>query len=133
ETPMPAKIEDTEVAVEIKAVEKEEAAKEEAAKEEAKQPQQQTKTVTQTAEPETAPASSGVVYKVQILATVKDIPLEARNFNGLDVLSRERFKNLYRYMYGNANSLEQAKRLKSQADAKGYPTSYIVAYKDGNR
>src|SRR5690606_31046312 len=76
---------------------------------------------------------SGVVFKVQILATVKDIALEGRNFNGLDVLSRERHKNLYRYMYGRASSLDGAKELKTHADAKGYPTSYIVAYKDGIR
>lgn len=80
-----------------------------------------------------APTEAGVVYKVQLLATVKDIALEGRNFNGLDVLSRERYKNLYRYMYGRAPDMEGARALKAQADAKGYTTSYIVAYKDGVR
>ena len=37
------------------------------------------------------------------------------------------------YMYGNANNYEAAKRLKNDADAKGYTTSYIVAYKNGVR
>src|SRR5690606_17465602 len=78
-------------------------------------------------------ADSGVVYKVQILATVKDIALEGRNFKGLDVLSRERYKNLYRYMDGRASSLEGARELRAHADAKGYTTSYIVAYRDGVR
>jgi N-acetylmuramoyl-L-alanine amidase len=36
-------------------------------------------------------------------------------------------------MYGNASTLEEAKQLKSNADAKGYTTSYIVAYKNGKR
>lgn len=130
ETAVTSGVEDSEVAVEIKAVEKEESVEKET-----KEPTEETVGNTEKTDRETAaaPARSGVVYKVQILATVKDIPLEARNFNGLDVLSRERFKNMYRYMYGNASSLDQAKRLKSQADAKGYPTSYIVAYKDGER
>lgn len=76
---------------------------------------------------------SDVVFKIQLLASAKNIPLNGQNFNGLDQLSREPFKNLYRYMYGNASTLEEAKRLKSNADAKGYTTSYIVAYKNGKR
>lgn len=83
----------------------------------------------------TAPAAnkSDVVFKIQLLASAKSIPLNGQNFNGLDQLSREPFNNLYRYMYGNASTLEEAKRLKSNADAKGYTTSYIVAYKNGKR
>src|SRR5690606_36765316 len=79
------------------------------------------------------PGEHGVVYKVQILATVKDIALTGSNFKGLGELSRERYKNLYRYMYGNATTLEGARQLKAEADAKGYTTSYIVAYRDGVR
>ncbi len=74
-----------------------------------------------------------VVFKVQLLASAKSIPLRPERFNGLDVLSREPYKNLYRYMYGEASTLEEAKKLKSQADSKGYPTSFIVAYKNGKR
>ena len=36
-------------------------------------------------------------------------------------------------MYGSTPSYKDAKLLKSNADIKGYPTSYIVAYKDGVR
>ena len=80
-------------------------------------------------------AKESVVFKVQILASSKLIPLEGANFKGLDQLSKERIpnKNIYRYMYGEANTLEDAKRLKANADAKGYATSYIVAYKNGLR
>ncbi|WP_222983910.1 N-acetylmuramoyl-L-alanine amidase family protein [Flagellimonas meishanensis] len=81
----------------------------------------------------TASSKKDVVFKVQLLASAKNIPLRAENFKGLDVLSKEPYKNLYRYMYGEASSLEEAKKLKSKADAHGYPTSYIVAYKNGNR
>ena len=76
---------------------------------------------------------SDVIFKVQLMATAKDIPLKRENFRGLDQMSREPIKNLYRYMYGNATSYDQAKRLKSTADSKGYTTSYIVAYKNGKR
>lgn len=83
--------------------------------------------------PRVMPKNTGVVFKVQLLASAKSIPLNGENFNGLDDLSREPYKNLYRYMYGNANTLDDAKKLKANADAKGYTTSYIVAYKDGKR
>lgn len=76
-----------------------------------------------------------VVFKVQILASSKLLPLDGASFKGLDTLSKERIpnKNIYRYMYGQASSLEDAKLLKANADAKGYTTSYIVAYKNGLR
>ena len=74
-----------------------------------------------------------IVFKVQLMASTKNLPLEASGFNGLDMLSKERFKEFYRYLYGNAGSYKEAKILKSKADRNGYPTSYIVAYKDGVR
>lgn len=98
------------------------------------QKEKETVTATKPIKEEEAPVSKmGVVFKVQLMASAKNIPLKGENFNGLDQLSKEPYKNLFRYLYGNANTLEEAKRLKAKADAKGYTTSYIVAYKDGNR
>lgn len=76
---------------------------------------------------------SEIIFKVQLMASSKVVPLKAENFKGLETISKESFNNLYRYLYGNANSYEEAKLLKSKADAKGYTTSYIVAYKKGKR
>ncbi len=74
-----------------------------------------------------------IIFKVQLLASATDLELQPKNFNGLGRLSREPYKNFYRYMYGITNSYEEAKMLKSNADLKGYTTSYIVAYKEGVR
>ncbi|MEM8847539.1 MAG: N-acetylmuramoyl-L-alanine amidase [Bacteroidota bacterium] len=93
---------------------------------------EKTSEVTETIKPPTT-ASGDLVFKVQLMASSKTIPLTKANFNGLDILSKEPFKNLYRYMYGNAKTYDEAKQLKTQADAKGYSTSYIVAYKKGVR
>lgn len=119
------KIEDTEVAVNVPEV----------SEQKKKEPLEQK---SPNNEPERAKESivspkTGVVYKVQLMASGKDIPLKSGNFNGLDALSREPYKNLFRYMYGSASTMEEARRLKANADAKGYTTSYIVAYKDGKR
>ncbi|WP_194528173.1 N-acetylmuramoyl-L-alanine amidase [Zobellia roscoffensis] len=78
-------------------------------------------------------AKSNVIYKVQIMASAKNIPLRPSSFNGLNRVEKEPFKNLFRYVYGKTSSLEEAKMLKSNADLKGYKTSYIVAYRDGKR
>lgn len=80
----------------------------------------------------TAPVN-GVTFKVQILATTEQIPLDGKFFNGLTTLSKEPYQNLLRYMYGNATSYQKAKMLKSNADAKGYTDSYIVAYQNDVR
>ena len=78
-------------------------------------------------------SKANITFKVQILASSKQIPLNSGNFNGLSTISKEPYKNLFRYMYGRTNSYNQAKLLKSNADMKGYTTSFIVAYKDGVR
>ncbi|MFK5972255.1 MAG: N-acetylmuramoyl-L-alanine amidase [Flavobacteriaceae bacterium] len=74
-----------------------------------------------------------IVFKVQILASTKDLELYTGNFKGLGRMSKESYKNMFRYLYGNTNSYKTAQMLKSNADIKGYPSSFIVAYKDGER
>lgn len=90
-------------------------------------------TVIEKIEKTTPPAKTGVIFKVQLMASANTIPLRSENFNGLDVLSKEPVKNLFRYMYGNADSYEKAEQLKREAVTKGYTTCYIVAYKNGTR
>ncbi len=76
---------------------------------------------------------ANIVFKVQLMASSRDLPLRSEDFKGLSALSKEPYKNLYRYFYGKTNSYFQAKLFKSNADAKGYTSSFIVAYKDGVR
>lgn len=77
--------------------------------------------------------ASSIVFKIQLMASSKNIPLNAANFNGLSNLSREPYKDLYRYMYGETRSYREAKMMQSLAADKGYPTAYIVAYRLGER
>ncbi|WP_373074154.1 N-acetylmuramoyl-L-alanine amidase [Zeaxanthinibacter enoshimensis] len=78
-------------------------------------------------------AKQNVQFKVQLLASSKNIPLEPAQFKGLGNLSKEPVKGLYRYLYGNTSSYDEAKLLKANADQKGYTSSFIVAYRDGKR
>ena len=77
--------------------------------------------------------SQNVVFKVQLMASGKNLPLEPENFKGLSQLSKEPYKNLFRYMYGETFSYREAKMMQSKAARTGYPSAYIVAYKDGKR
>ena len=74
-----------------------------------------------------------VIFKIQLMASIKNIALDPSNFKGLSSLSQEPIKNLYRYMYGETRSYREAEMMQSLAVEKGYPAAYIVAYKLGER
>ncbi len=78
-------------------------------------------------------AREGFVFKVQLMATGKNLPMNSPEFKGLNKISKEPVKNLFRYMYGETDTYMGAKLLKANADMKGFTSSYIVAYKDGKR
>ncbi len=91
------------------------------------------------AKEETEPAKrtlvsiGGILFKVQLMASSKDLPLNSQIFNGLNKMSKEPVNNMFRYLYGNTDSYMGAKLLKANADMKGFTTSFIVAYKEGKR
>ena len=74
-----------------------------------------------------------ITFKVQLLASSKNLPLRSEDFKGLNKLSKEPYKHLYRYLYGNTKSFSEVKTLQSEAVEKGYKTAFIAAYKDGER
>ncbi|WP_425236702.1 N-acetylmuramoyl-L-alanine amidase family protein [Ulvibacterium sp.] len=77
--------------------------------------------------------SANIVFKIQLLASSKDLSPTSSNFKGLSRISKEPYNNLFRYFYGSTSSYREAGMLKRNADLKGYTTSFIVAYKDGKR
>lgn len=77
--------------------------------------------------------ASSIVFKIQLMASSKNVALNSANFKGLSNLSQEPYKNLYRYMYGETKSYREAKMMQSRAVGVGYTTAYIVAYRLGER
>lgn len=77
--------------------------------------------------------ASSIIFKVQLLASSKNIPLNPENFKFLSNISREKFNSLYRYFYGNTASYDQARAYQKVAVNKGYQDCFIVAYKDGQK
>ncbi|MDO6759305.1 N-acetylmuramoyl-L-alanine amidase [Tamlana sp. 2_MG-2023] len=76
---------------------------------------------------------SSIVFKVQIAASSKFIENQPYNFNGLHSVSSIKTAGLYKYYYGNTSSYEEVKGFESEAKKNGYPSSFIVAFKDGNK
>ena len=84
--------------------------------------------------PVAAPVSTkGVVFKVQLAVSGTKLETVPHNFNGLNSISMEPVNNLYRYMYGEAASYDEAKNLLAQAKEKGYTTAFVIAFKDGKK
>ncbi|MEJ4087090.1 N-acetylmuramoyl-L-alanine amidase [Galbibacter orientalis] len=75
----------------------------------------------------------GVTFRVQIAAGSSAIETKSYNFKGLSPISREKEGNIYRYYYGEVASYESVKELQQKAKKKGYGTSFIVAFKNGEK
>lgn len=73
------------------------------------------------------------VFKVQISASSKNIPLNSENFNGLKNISVEKTGDVYKYMYGETTDYNLSRVLLSQAKAKGYSSAFIIAIKNGKK
>ena len=72
-------------------------------------------------------------FKVQIAAGSKKLETKSYNFKGLKGITRESIGVGYKYFYGKTSNLTEIKRLKDEAQEKGYTSCFIVAYKNGER
>lgn len=72
----------------------------------------------------------GVSFKIQISASGTKLELVPSNFKGLKNVSCVK-TTIYKYMYGDTNNYEEAKKLLQEAKSKGYESAYILAFKDG--
>lgn len=75
--------------------------------------------------------SGDPIYKVQLSASSKKLSLVSSNFKGLKNISSTYSNSLYKYMYGEENDLDAARKLQKEAKSKGYLDAFIVEIKDG--
>lgn len=76
---------------------------------------------------------SDITFRIQLAASSKKLDTKASNFKGLASVTREKEDKLFKYYYGATSSYSQIQKLHQQAKAKGYPSSYIVAFKQGKK
>jgi N-acetylmuramoyl-L-alanine amidase len=76
---------------------------------------------------------SGTVFKVQLSASSKKLDLTPDNFNGLRNISMSSDNNFHKYMYGETSNYDEAKKLLQEAKSKGYPSAFLIAFRNGKR
>lgn len=76
---------------------------------------------------------NNIVFKVQLAASSNKLEPKPFNFNGLIEVSREKEGKFFKYYYGYTSDYNKVKQLQTEAQSKGYPSCFIVAYKDGKR
>lgn len=76
---------------------------------------------------------NNIVFKVQLAASSNKLEPKPFNFNGLNEISREKEGKFYKYFYGYTSDYNKIKSLQLEAQKKGYPECFIVAYRDGIR
>jgi len=74
-----------------------------------------------------------ITFKIQLAAGSKRLETKAYNFKGLQNVERSREDGLYKYYYGATSDYSQITKLHNIAKQKGYPSSYIVAFKNGRK
>ena len=75
----------------------------------------------------------GIVFKVQLAAGSKKLETKAYNFKGLKEVSRLKEGSLFKYYYGETSDYLKIQNMHREAIAKGYSTSYIVAFREGRK
>lgn len=75
----------------------------------------------------------GIIFKVQLAASSKKLDPKPYNFKGLEEISRNEENGLYKYYYGETSDYNKIQLMKTFAREKGYPSSYVVAFKDGEK
>ena len=80
------------------------------------------------------PVATGIAtFKVQLSASGTKLDPTPSNFKGLNNISVSNEGTLYKYMYGETNSYDDAKRLLAEAKAKGYTSAFVIAFKNGKK
>ena len=74
-----------------------------------------------------------VVFKVQITTSSKEIELKSTNFKGLDGVEMYSDGGMYKYTYGKSNNFDEAVATQDFARQNGYPSAFVVAFKNGER
>ncbi len=90
----------------------------------------------ETKKPEVKPeiVNTGVAtFKIQLSASGTKVDPIPSNFKGLSNISVTNEGSLYKYMYGETTSYEDAKRLLAEAKSKGYTSAFVIAFKNGKK
>nr|WP_317196352.1 N-acetylmuramoyl-L-alanine amidase [Salegentibacter tibetensis] len=75
----------------------------------------------------------GITFKIQLAAGSKRLETKPYNFKGLNNVERAREDGMYKYYYGATSDYIKINKLHSETKQNGYPSSYIVAFRNGSK
>lgn len=75
----------------------------------------------------------GVLFRVQVVASSKNVALNAANFKGLDNITMLKEGTMYKYFYNETTDYNHARKALEVAKNKGYTSAFLVAYKNGKK
>lgn len=81
----------------------------------------------------TSDLENKIVFRVQLAASGKKLTPLPQNFRGLEHVERIREGRYYKYYLGATSDYQSIRELHEVAKDKGFRTSYIVAFKNGNK
>jgi N-acetylmuramoyl-L-alanine amidase len=73
-------------------------------------------------------AKDGIVFKVQISSSSRDLATKPSNFKGLKNISKLKSGSQIKYFYGETSDYSKTDRLLSEAKKKGFTSAYVVAF-----
>lgn len=74
---------------------------------------------------------SGIIYKIQILASAKPLKSNSSEFKGLRNVDLFKDKGWYKYTYGASSNYNEIKTLKKKMIDKKFKNAFIISFKDG--
>lgn len=74
-----------------------------------------------------------VIYKIQLMASSKQIELKPENFNGLEDVKEYEVQGLYKYTVGEVVDYKKAVSLQRTVRENAFPNAFIIAFHAGER
>ena len=75
----------------------------------------------------------GVDFRVQISSSSKKVKTASYNFKGLKGVERIKIGAHHKYYYGKTSDYNQVKKLQKEARNIGFPTAFVVAFKNDKK
>lgn len=75
----------------------------------------------------------GLVFRVQVLATVPKLPVAHKLLKGLKGVERYKHKGLYKYTVGESRKLEEIRKTRNKVLKSGFEDAFIVSFLNGVR
>lgn len=76
---------------------------------------------------------TGVVFKVQLFSSERDIPMNSSCFKDLQGVKKYFNDGQYKYTIGELNSFQEAEKLKKQLRKNGFKDAFVIAFNNGER